>query len=37
MCKERVALQRFNDRHNPVMATDPQVISLGNVMGQNNS
>jgi hypothetical protein len=35
--KERVALERFNDSHDSIMATYSQVIALGNVMGQDYS
>jgi hypothetical protein len=33
MGKERMALQSFNHRDNSVMATDPKVVSLGNIVG----
>jgi hypothetical protein len=33
MGKERMALQSFNNRDNSVMATDPQVVALGNIVG----
>jgi hypothetical protein len=31
--KEWMALQSFDHRDNSVMATDPQVVSLGNIVG----
>jgi hypothetical protein len=37
MGKERMALQSFHDRDNSVMATDPQVVALGNIVGQDDS
>jgi 3D (Asp-Asp-Asp) domain-containing protein len=37
MGKEWMALQGFNHRDNSIMATDPQVIPLGDVMGQDDS
>jgi hypothetical protein len=36
MGKEWMALQSFDHRDNSVMATDPQVVSLGNIVGQND-
>jgi 3D (Asp-Asp-Asp) domain-containing protein len=33
MGKEGVTLQRFNHRHHAIMAADPQIIPLGDVMG----
>jgi hypothetical protein len=36
MGKERMALQGFDHRDNSIMATDPQVVSLGNIVGQND-
>ncbi len=35
--KERVALKGFNNCHNSVMATNAEVVSLCDVMGQNNA
>jgi hypothetical protein len=32
-----MALQSFDYRDNSVMATDPKVVSLGNIVGQNDS
>ena len=37
MGKERMALQCFNDCDYSVMATDPQVVALAYIVGQNNS
>jgi hypothetical protein len=37
MGKERVALEGLNDCHNAVMATNSQVIALGNIVGHHNS
>jgi hypothetical protein len=37
MGKERMTLQGFNNSHNSIMATDPEVVSLGDVMGQDDS
>jgi hypothetical protein len=37
MGEEWMALQGFNDRDNSVMATDPQVVALGNIVGQDDS
>ena len=36
MGKERMALEGFNDGDDSIMATDAQVVSLGNVVGQDN-
>jgi hypothetical protein len=33
MGKERMTLQSFDHRDYTVMATDPQVVSLGNIVG----
>ena len=35
--KERVALKRFNDGDHAIMAADPQVIALGDIVGQDYS
>jgi hypothetical protein len=35
--KEWVALERFNDGDDSIVATDPQVIALGDVVGQDYS
>ena len=35
--EERMAFQRFDHCNNSVMAADPQVIALGNIVGQDNS
>jgi hypothetical protein len=35
--KERVAFESFNDCNDTVMATDAQVIALGNIVGQDHS
>ena len=35
--KELVALQGFNHGDHTIMATDPKVVSLGDVMGQDDS
>ena len=37
MCKERVPFQRFNNGDDAIMATDTEVVALGDVMGQDNS
>ncbi len=37
MGEERVALQSFDHGDNSIMATDPEVVSLGNIVGQDNS
>jgi hypothetical protein len=37
MGKERMALERFNDGDDAVMATDAKVVSLGNIVGQDNA
>jgi hypothetical protein len=31
--KEWMALQSFDHGHYPVMAADPQIVSLGNIVG----
>jgi hypothetical protein len=33
MGKERMAFERLNNGYNAIMATDPQVIPLGHIMG----
>lgn len=35
--KERMALEGFNDGDDSIMATDAQVIALGNVVGQDDA
>ena len=35
--EEWMALQSFNDSDYTIMATDPQVISLGNIVGHDDS
>ena len=37
MGEEWMTLQSFNNSDNSIMATDPQVIPLGDVMGQDDS
>jgi hypothetical protein len=37
MGEEWMALEGLNHRHNSIMATDPQVIALGNIVGHDNS
>jgi hypothetical protein len=37
MGEERMSLQSFDYRHNSIMTTDPKVVSLGDVMGQDDS
>jgi hypothetical protein len=36
MGKERMALKRFDHGDNAIMATNSQVISLGNIVGKDN-
>jgi hypothetical protein len=36
MGKERMALERFNDGNNSIVAPHSQIIALGNVMGEDN-
>ena len=36
MGKERMALQSFDDGDHAIMATDPKVVPLGNVMGEDD-
>ena len=36
MGKERMALQGFDDGDHTIMATDPKVVSLGDVMGKDD-
>jgi hypothetical protein len=36
MGEEWMTLQSFDHRDHTVMATDPQVISLGNIVGKDN-
>jgi hypothetical protein len=36
MGEERVALERFDHRYHAIVAPNPQVIALGNVVGQDN-
>ena len=36
MGKERMTLQGFDHGDNSIMAADPEVVSLGNIMGQND-
>jgi hypothetical protein len=35
--KERVALERFDHGDDAIVASDPQVIALGDIVGQNDS
>ena len=35
MGEERMAFERFNDRDDSIMAANSQVISLGDVVGQD--
>jgi hypothetical protein len=35
--EERVALERFDYGDDAIVATDPQVVALGDVVGQDNS
>jgi hypothetical protein len=35
MGEKRMALEGFDDGHDPVMAADSQVVALGNVMGKD--
>jgi hypothetical protein len=35
--KELMTLQGFNDGDHSIMATDPKVVSLGNIVGQDDS
>jgi hypothetical protein len=35
--EERVALERFDHSDDAVMATDPQVVALGDVVGEDDS
>jgi hypothetical protein len=37
MGKEWMAFELFNDGNNTVMAAHPQVIALGDIVGENNS
>jgi hypothetical protein len=37
MGEERVAFEGLNHCHNSVMATDPQIIALGHIVGHDNS
>jgi hypothetical protein len=37
MGKERVAFEGFDNGNDSIMATDPQVISLGDIVGQDHS
>jgi hypothetical protein len=37
MGKERVALQSFDHGDNSIMAANPEVVSLSNIVGQDNS
>jgi hypothetical protein len=37
MGEEWMTLQGFNHSDHTIMATDPQIISLGDVMGQDDS
>jgi hypothetical protein len=37
MSEEWMALQGFDDGHNSVMATDSQVVALGDVVGKDDS
>jgi hypothetical protein len=34
MGKERMALERFHNSNNAIMAANPQVIPLGDIMGE---
>jgi hypothetical protein len=36
MGKERVALQGFDHGDDSIMATDPEVVSLSNIVGQDD-
>jgi hypothetical protein len=35
--KERVAFEGFHDRNNAIVAANPQVVALGNVVRQDDS
>ena len=37
MGEERVALEGLNHCHDSIMATNSQVIALGNIVGHDNS
>ena len=37
MGKEWVALERLNNCNDAIVATDPQVIALGDIVGQDNA
>jgi hypothetical protein len=37
MGEERVAFEGLNDRHYPIVASNAQVIALGNIVGQHDS
>jgi hypothetical protein len=37
MGKERMAFQGFNDGNDAIMASDSQVIALGDIVGQDYS
>jgi hypothetical protein len=37
MGKEGMALQSFNHGDHSIMAADPKVVSLGDVMGQDDA
>jgi hypothetical protein len=37
MGKEGMALQSFNHGDHSIMAADPKVVSLGNIVGQDDS
>jgi hypothetical protein len=36
MGKELVTLQGFNDSDHAIVATNPKVVSLGNIVGQDD-
>jgi hypothetical protein len=37
MGEERVAFECFNDGDDAIMATDPQVVALCDIVGQDDS
>jgi hypothetical protein len=34
--KKRLALQGFNNRGNAIVAANPEIIALGNIVGKHN-
>jgi hypothetical protein len=35
--EERMALERFDDGNDAIVATNPEVVALGDIVGKDNS